>query len=349
VVFDLDSKIKRLEELEEIKLQENFWNDKILSNNVFNEENKLKDILEMFSKIDKTISSIKTSLELYKETSDEEFIIEGERELKILIKLTEYLEIKTLLQGEYDNNDVIIDIHPGAGGVESHDWAEMLYNMYINYANTHKFAVTSYDYQEGEEAGIKFVSFAVSGLNAFGLLKGESGVHRLVRISPFDANKRRHTSFASVLVTPKLKDVTYDIREEDIRIDTYRASGAGGQHINKTDSAIRITHFPSGIVVTCQEGRSQIENKEKAMEVLKSKLLALEIKKQKQLLDTIRGDKLENEWGSQIRSYVFCPYQLVKDHRSQYETSNVEAVMKGEIDEFIYQYLIYESNSNKQN
>ena len=252
----------------------------------------------------------------------------------------ERLEIDTLLSGKYDNNNAIITIHPGAGGTESQDWAEMLYRMYVRWANKNNYEIKELDFLEGEEAGIKSVTFEVNGENAYGYLKGEMGVHRLVRISPFDSGGRRHTSFASLEVLPEITDdIEIDINQDDLRIDTYRASGAGGQHINKTSSAVRITHIPTNIVVACQSERSQIQNRETAMRMLKSKLLDLKEKEQKDKIEDLKGEQRDIAWGSQIRSYVFCPYTMVKDHRTNYEVGNVESVMDGNIDGFIESYL----------
>ena len=265
---------------------------------------------------------------------------------KKLEKELSKFEIQTLLSGKYDSNNAIVTMHPGAGGTESQDWVEMLYRMYSRWANANGYNVKELDYLEGDEAGIKSVTFLVSGENAYGYLKAEIGVHRLVRISPFDAGGRRHTSFASVEVLPEITDdINIEINQEDLRIDTYRASGAGGQHINKTDSAVRITHIPTNIVVSCQTERSQIQNKETAMKMLKSKLLDLKEKEQKEEISDLKGEQKDIAWGNQIRSYVFCPYTLVKDHRTNYETGNISAVMDGEITDFIESYLKMNLNS----
>ena len=258
----------------------------------------------------------------------------------ILENSIEKLEISTLLSGKYDSNNAILTIHPGAGGTEAQDWAEMLYRMYTRWASQNGYEVKELDYLDGDEAGIKSVTFSILGEYAYGYLKGEIGVHRLVRISPFDAGGRRHTSFASVEVLPEIsEDIEIDINPDDLRIDTYRASGAGGQHINKTSSAIRITHIPTNIVVTCQSERSQIQNRETAMKMLKSKLLNLKEKENKEKIEDLKGIQMDIAWGSQIRSYVFCPYTLVKDHRTNYETENVQAVMDGDLNGFIDSYL----------
>ncbi len=252
----------------------------------------------------------------------------------------EKLEIKTLLSGKFDKNNAIITLHPGAGGTESQDWAQMLYRMYTRWAANNGYTVKETELLEGEEAGIKSVTAVIIGENAYGYLKGEMGVHRLVRISPFDSGGRRHTSFASVEVLPEISDdVELEINPDDLRIDTYRSSGAGGQHINKTSSAVRITHIPTNIVTTCQSERSQLQNKETAMKMLKSKLLDLKEKENKDKIEDLKGIQKDIAWGSQIRSYVFCPYTLVKDHRTNFEVGNVEAVMNGEIDKFIEAYL----------
>ena len=252
----------------------------------------------------------------------------------------EKLQLQTLLSGKHDSNNAIVTIHPGAGGTESQDWAEKLYRMYSRWANKNNYEVKELDYLEGEEAGLKSVTFEIIGDNAYGYIKCEKGVHRLVRISPFDSGGRRHTSFASVEVLPEITDdIEIEINPDDLRVDTYRASGAGGQHINKTSSAVRITHIPTNTVVACQSERSQIQNRETAMRMLKSKLLDLKEKEQKEKIEDLKGEQKDIAWGSQIRSYVFCPYTMVKDHRTNYEVGNVEAVMNGEIDDFIESYL----------
>ena len=268
---------------------------------------------------------------------------------EMILSFDEYLEevmVKVTLNEKYDNNDAILEIHPGAGGTESMDWASMLFRMYQRYCQRHNFGFKVIDYLAGEEAGIKSVPISVTGKNAYGLLKGERGVHRLVRISPFDTNKRRHTSFASVDVSPFITDIDeVKINEQDLRIDTFCSSGPGGQGVNTTYSAVRITHKPTGIVVNCQNERSQIQNKEQAMMVLQSKLMDLEIKKQEEEMAKIKGGSSQIAFGSQIRSYVFCPYTLVKDHRSNFENGNVTAVMDGDIDGFISAYLKWKCNN----
>ena len=274
------------------------------------------------------------------EVTDEDLEQELESGISPIEKEIEKLEVATLLSGKYDINNAIVTLHPGAGGTEAQDWVEMLYRMYTRWANSNGYKVEELDYLAGDEAGIKSVTFLVSGDYAYGYLKGEQGVHRLVRISPFDAGGRRHTSFASVEVLPEItEDIEIDINPDDLRIDTYRASGAGGQHINKTSSAVRITHIPTNIVVACQTERSQIQNRETAMKMLKSKLLHIKEQEHKDTIDELKGIQMDIAWGSQIRSYVFCPYTLVKDHRTNYEVGNVQAVIDGDLNGFIDSYL----------
>lgn len=277
---------------------------------------------------------------MVEESGDEELNKELEVEVLALGERMEKAKIDTLLSGKYDSYDAIITLHAGAGGTEAQDWTDMLYRMYNMYCEKSGFKVKVLDVLDGDEAGLKAITFEVGGTNAYGYLKGEKGVHRLVRISPFDANARRHTSFASVEVMPKIEEKPeIEIRPEDLKVDTYRSSGAGGQHVNKTESAIRITHIPSGIIVACQTERSQIQNRETAMQMLYSKLVEKQELEEMEKLAEIRGDMKKIEWGSQIRSYVFCPYTLVKDHRTGYEDSNVQAVMDGGIQEFLNTYL----------
>ena len=273
---------------------------------------------------------------------------EVEKELNIFSSLIKDFELKLILNGENDMNDAIITIHPGAGGTESQDWAEMLYRMYSMWAESKGFKFNVIDFQNGDEAGLKDCTVEISGDYAYGLLQAEIGIHRLVRISPFDSNSRRHTSFASVTVSPAVDDdIDIDINQKDLRIDTFRSSGAGGQHVNKTDSAIRITHIPSGIVTQCQTQRSQHKNKEQALKVLKSKLFQLEVEKQLQNKKELEGEKKDIGWGNQIRSYVFHPYNMIKDHRTKHEVGNIKSVMDGNIDEFIYSYLLDKMEKNK--
>ena len=321
-------------------MEDGFWNDTNTSSKVLQDIKSLKGKYNKFNKLSTELKNLEELNNLLLIEKDEELIDELIKNTNSLEKSIEKLEIETLFFGKYDNNNAIITLHPGAGGTESQDWVEMLYRMYSRWANANGFQIKELDYLAGEEAGIKSVTALVSGENAYGYLKSEIGVHRLVRISPFDSGGRRHTSFASVEVLPEITDdIEIQINPEDLRIDTYRASGAGGQHINKTDSAVRITHIPTNIVVSCQTERSQIQNKETAMKMLKSKLLDLKEKEQKETISDLKGEQKDIAWGSQIRSYVFCPYTLVKDHRTNYETGNVQAVMDGEINEFIFAYL----------
>lgn len=296
--------------------------------------------LEKVSSLEKQLSDIETMVELCEQEDDEELFEELKTSLKLFEKECENLKILTLLAGKYDSYNAIMNIHAGAGGTEAQDWAQMLFRMYSMYAEKNGFKLKVLDVLDGDEAGIKNINFVVSGDNAYGYLKAEKGIHRLVRISPFDANARRHTSFASVEVMPELEEAEdIEIKPEELKIDTYRASGAGGQHVNKTESAIRITHIPTGIVVSCQTERSQIQNRERAMKMLYSKLAEKQEREQLEEISSIKGEIKKIEWGSQIRSYVFCPYTLVKDHRTGYETSDIQGVMNGEMQEFILAYL----------
>ena len=310
-----------------------FWNDKRESEKVINELNALKAIIDM-------ATSIKEEIELCRYSLDEnDFDYPRDNQTKVATKL-EGLEMQVLLNGLYDQNNALLEIHSGAGGTEACDWADMLYRMYKRWCEKHNYKIDVIDEVKGGEVGYKSISLVVKGHNAYGYLKSEKGIHRLVRISPFDSNKRRHTSFASVEVTPVIEnnnEITID--DKDLRIDVYRSTGAGGQGVNTTDSAVRITHIPTKIVVTCQNERSQLQNKERCMQILKSKLIEIELEKQKQELDEIKGNQKEINFGSQIRSYVMCPYTLVKDHRTSKENPNVNKVLDGDIDEFINEYL----------
>ena len=339
-LFDITTKKKELQELENKTLEPNFWDDNKESGKVLSKIKSIKDVVLEYSKLYDEISNLQEMTDLVMEEFDEELkkeILQGTQSVE---KKVEKLELQTFLSGKYDKNNAIITIHPGAGGTESQDWAEMLYRMYTRWASKSNYEVNEVDFLEGDEAGIKSVTFEVIGENAYGYLKGEMGVHRLVRISPFDSNSRRHTSFASVEVLPEITDdIELDINPDDLRVDTYRASGAGGQHVNKTSSAVRITHIPTNIVAQCQSERSQIQNRETAMRMLKSKLLDLKEKEQKEKIEDLKGVQRDIAWGSQIRSYVFCPYTLVKDHRTNYEVGNVQSVMDGDLDGFIESYL----------
>ena len=338
--FDVENKEKELKELESKTTENDFWNDTDNSSEVLKQINSLKSKVEGFKKLNNELNNLLEMSELLQVEEDEELAKELLKSTYTLEKDIEKLEITTLLSGKYDNNNAILTIHPGAGGTEAQDWAEMLYRMYTRWANANGYEVKELDYLEGDEAGLKSVTFSVNGDYAYGYLKGEMGVHRLVRISPFDAGGRRHTSFASVEVLPEITDdIELDINPDDIKMDVYRASGAGGQHINKTSSAVRLTHIPTGIIVACQTERSQFQNRDTAMKMLKSKLLNLKEKEQKDTIDELKGIQMDIAWGSQIRSYVFCPYTLVKDHRTNYEVGNVQAVMDGDLNGFIDSYL----------
>ena len=344
-LFDIDKLETELQDLESKTMEENFWNDQKSSQIVLNKIKNIKGKCNKYIKEQNEITNLEDMVELVKLEYDEEIIKEIAKNIKALENNINKLELETLLSGKYDKNNAILTIHPGAGGTESQDWAEMLYRMYTRWAVKNGYQVKELDFLEGDEAGIKSVTFEIIGENAYGYTKCEMGVHRLVRISPFDSGGRRHTSFASLEVLPEITDdIEIDINPDDLRVDTYRASGAGGQHINKTSSAIRITHVPTNIVVTCQSERSQIQNRETAMKMLKSKLLDLKEKEQKEKIEDLKGIQRDIAWGSQIRSYVFCPYTLVKDHRTNYEVGNVEAVMNGEIDDFIQSYLKHNLN-----
>ena len=334
---------KRLEEIEQIQQNPDFWNDAKEAAKVSQEKNKLEKILNVWQEANDALNDAIEYYNLAKAEGDEEtlqMLFEDAQNLKEHIQA---LEIQIMLSGEHDSNNAIISIHPGAGGTESQDWASMLYRMYLRWAERHDFKVEVLDYQPGEEAGIKDVSFIIKGENAYGYLKVENGVHRLVRISPFDSNAKRHTSFSSVMVSPEIDDdIDIEIEDKDIRIDTYRASGAGGQHVNKTESAIRITHIPTNIVVQCQNDRSQHKNKASAMKMLKSRLYEYEMAKKQAEIDGI--EKSDIGWGHQIRSYVLQPYQQVKDTRSNEAFTNVEAILDGDIDKMIEGVLIAQAN-----
>ncbi len=337
-LFEIEKLKNRLNDLEKETLKEDFWSKN--NSNILQEIKILKDKINLYTKTALTLNNLLEMNKLLEEEEDNELVKELLNDTKKLNKDIENLEIKTLLSGKYDMNNAIISMHPGAGGTESQDWVQMLYRMYTRWAEKNNFEVKELDFLEGDEAGIKSVTFLVKGEYAYGYLKGEMGVHRLVRISPFDSGGRRHTSFASVEVLPEINDdVQIEINPDDLRIDTYRASGAGGQHINKTSSAVRITHIPTNIVVTCQSERSQIQNRETAMKMLKSKLFDLKEKEREANITDLKGEQKDIAWGSQIRSYVFCPYTMVKDHRTNYEVGNVQAVMDGQIDDFIKEYL----------
>jgi len=336
--FDLDNKKVEIDKLEQETMNVDFWANQEKAQEVISELNNLKNV---YNSVNNVKDKIVTNLELLELMGDDlETLNMLALELDEINKSVSELEIFLLLSGPYDKNNCILEVHAGAGGTEACDWASMLYRMYLRYLEKNNFKYTILSYLDGEEAGIKSVSIKVTGLNAYGYLKCEKGVHRLVRLSPFDANNKRHTSFASVDVTPEFNnEIDIKIDEKDLKIDVYRSSGAGGQHVNTTDSAVRITHLPTKIVVTCQNERSQIQNREMAMNILKGKLKLLEIEKQNNELNSIKGENVNIEFGSQIRSYVMHPYSMVKDHRTNYETSNVNAVLDGDLKGFIDAYL----------
>ena len=338
--FDLDKVEKEKQNLETQIGSDGFWNNQREAQKIINKFNAMNDKINSYRSLVVKINSIGEMLEFVKEAYDEEIHASISEEILILKKEFEEYSVNVLLVGEYDDSNVIVEIHPGAGGTESQDWADMLYRMYIRYAEKSGYKIQMIDYLEGDGAGLKSVSFMIKGKNAYGFMKSEKGVHRLVRISPFDSSGRRHTSFASVEVTPEITDtIDIVIEDKDIRVDTYRSSGAGGQNVNKTDSAVRITHIPTGIVVTCQNERNQIQNRETAMNILKSRLYMLKQAEQKAKLSQIQGEQKNIEWGSQIRSYVFCPYTMVKDHRTNYEVVDVHGVLDGNLKEFMEAYL----------
>src|SRR5690625_2226094 len=338
--FDLDEKKSEIAKLEEKMTYPNFWDDNDAAQTVIQKLNGLKNNVDQYEKINSRLEDSFALYEMIMEENDEDLFEELDQEVKKLIKALNNYELEMLLSEPYDANNAILELHPGAGGTESQDWASILLRMYQRWCEHKNYTVETLDYLPGDEAGVKSVTLLIKGHNAYGYLKSEIGVHRLVRISPFDSSGRRYTSFVSCDVTPEMPDdVDVEIKNEDIKIDTYRASGAGGQHVNTTDSAVRITHTPTHVVVTCQNERSQIKNRESAMKMLKSKLYQLEIEKQQEELAAIRGEQKEIGWGSQIRSYVFHPYTMVKDHRTNVEIGNAQSVVDGDIDPFIDAYL----------
>ena len=343
--LDMEKLRARESELDDLQQDPDLFKDLKRAQEINSEAKNLKDKLKEIEMVNSGLCDLETLIELVEMEDDESYLDEINSTYASLDERVEKIHLATLLKGEYDSNNAIMTLQAGAGGTEAQDWTQMLYRMYRMYAEKCGFVVEENDYLAGDVAGIKSVTFTIKGMNAYGYLKAEKGVHRLVRISPFDANSKRHTSFASAEVMPEIEnDTSIEIRPEELKIDTYRSGGAGGQHVNKTDSAVRITHIPTGIVVQCQNERSQIQNREQAMMVLQSKLMELKIKQQEEELAKIKGGSSAIAFGSQIRSYVFCPYTLVKDHRSNVENGNVNAVMDGDLDSFIYGYLKWMCN-----
>ena len=339
-LFNLSELKEKVKELNKLQMEPDFWNDGQKAQKIIRESNHYNSKIEKYNKIMKLIESAEDYLTLMEIEEDYSAYDEFKNQLNEIEKEANEFKLETILNGEYDGNDAVLSIHAGAGGTEAQDWAEMLLRMYTRYAERKGFSVEIVDILKEDEAGIKSATLLIKGDNAYGYFKSEKGVHRLVRISPFDANKRRHTSFSSVDVFPQLDEVNdIDIKAEDLKVDTYRSSGAGGQHVNTTDSAVRITHIPTGIVVQCQNERSQIQNRETAMNMLKAKLIALAEEEQKEKIDDLQGNYSQIAWGSQIRSYVFQPYTMVKDHRTSTEVGDINRVMDGDLDDFIYSYL----------
>ncbi|MCG8500178.1 MAG: peptide chain release factor 2 [Firmicutes bacterium] len=338
--LDVASMKQEIGSLEEQSADPDFWSDMANSQKVLQRIKALKEKVQRFEMLTQDWEDLTTLVELGIQENDGSVLEEVESGFRQLKENLEALKLETLLNGHYDKNNAILTLHPGAGGTEAQDWAEMLLRMYTRWAERRGFSVRTLDYLPGDEAGVKSVTILIAGVNAYGYAKCEKGIHRLVRISPFDASGRRHTSFASVDVMPDIEDdVEIDINPEELKIDTYRAGGAGGQHVNKTESAVRITHMPTGIVVQCQNERSQHQNKDTAMKMLKAKLVEVKEREQKEKIEDIKGEQKEIAWGSQIRSYVFHPYNMVKDHRTNHEMGNVNAVMDGDLDPFINAYL----------
>ncbi len=340
-VFDLDGKRKKVEELNQITSRPDFWNDGEKAQGILKEQANLKEILAAWESYRAGLEEARFFLDLAKDEKSEEALSEAAAKVAEVAQGMARIELDQILGAPDDRRNAIVSLHPGAGGTEAQDWAEILLRMYLRWADRKGYRKEILEYQPGEEAGLKSVTFTVGGDYAYGYLKAEAGIHRLVRISPFDANSRRHTSFASVFVYPEIDEtIKVEINEADLRVDTYRSSGAGGQHVNKTDSAVRITHLPTGIVVACQNERSQHKNKATAMKILRSRLYELELEKQRERMETFHKTKKEIAWGSQIRSYVLHPYRMVKDHRTGIEMGDADRVLDGDIDRFIQAYLL---------
>ena len=340
---------REIEELELKSAAPGFWDDLETSQAVLQKTGRLKNKVEAYDRLKSSYDDLAVLIDMGDEEGDLSLISEITESVEELENELSAQTLSTLLTGEYDKNNAILTFHSGAGGTEAMDWVSMLVRMYTRWGERHGFNVSMPDFLDGDEAGLKSATLLIGGENAYGYLKSESGVHRLVRVSPFDASGRRHTSFAAVEVMPEISDdIDIEIREEDVKMDVFRASGAGGQHINKTSSAVRLTHIPTGIVVACQNERSQFQNKDQAMKMLKSKLLEIKEREHLEKIEDIKGVQMENAWGSQIRSYVFMPYTMVKDHRTEFETGNINAVMDGELDGFINAYLKYSSKDEKK-
>jgi len=345
--LDLEGARREVEELEEKTGDPNFWNDVAASQKVLQRTKQLKNKLENHERLTAQWEDLTTLVEMAMEEDDGSLLAEVEEGYAKLESALEEANLATLLTGEYDASSAILTLHAGAGGTEAQDWCQMLYRMYTRWAERHSFTVKTLDYEDGDEAGLKSAAISIEGENAYGFLRSEHGVHRLVRISPFDANARRQTSFAAVEVMPEIDDDTsVEIRQEDIEMQVYRASGAGGQHVNKTSSAVRLIHKPTGVVVSSQQERSQVQNRENCMKMLRSKLMEMKAQQHAEKISDIKGVQMKIEWGSQIRSYVFMPYQMVKDNRTAFETSNIGSVMDGDLDGFVNAYLTAEATGN---
>lgn len=345
--IDVASIKEELKKIDDLVAAPDFWNDSNKSKEVFAKQSSLKSRITKREELERKADDCEAMISIIEETDDESLVEELDSILTDYEDTLNKVRMDFMLSGEYDRNNAILTIHAGAGGTEAQDWGQMIYRMYSRWAERHKFSVKILDWLDGDEAGIKSVSILISGENAYGYLRSENGVHRLVRISPFDASGRRQTSFASVEVMPEIgKDVNVDIRDEDIQMDVYRASGKGGQKVNKTSSAVRLTHIPTGIVVSCQVERSQYQNREVCMQMLKAKLVEIKEREHLEKIEDIKGVQMDIGWGSQIRSYVFMPYTMVKDHRTNFETGNVTAVMDGDLDGFINAYLLMKSKEN---